>query len=246
MTSKRKEKRWFPLESNPDLLNKYVSKLGFDTSKYSFVDVFSTEDWAIDMIPQPAAAVLMLYPITDAQEAHRSREAAEVVPAQAPSVPPEIWHVKQRIGNACGTVGILHAIANSPRVVRDGAVTSGSWLDRYYARCPPSASPDAKADELENDSEIEERHDEATSSETNATERGDIDDGVDTHFAAFANVGGGLWELDGRKKAPIRHGDTDPDAFLRDACGVVRKFMERDPGEMRFTILALAPNQGGG
>ena len=29
-------------------------------------------------------------------------------------------------------------------------------------------------------------------------------------------------------------------AVLQDACGVVRSFMDRDEGEMRFTITALA------
>ena len=60
--------KWFPLESNPQLINKYISKLGFDTSLYEFTDVFSTEDWAMDMIPQPVAAVIMLYPLSEKQE----------------------------------------------------------------------------------------------------------------------------------------------------------------------------------
>ena len=34
--------RWFPLESNPSLLNAYISRLGFDTARYNFVDVLAT------------------------------------------------------------------------------------------------------------------------------------------------------------------------------------------------------------
>jgi len=34
---------WLALESNPDVLNVYVRGLGFDTTKFSFVDVFATE-----------------------------------------------------------------------------------------------------------------------------------------------------------------------------------------------------------
>ena len=51
-----------PLESNPDVLNKLIAKLGFDTSKYAYMDVFSTEEWAADMIPSPCKSVLFLYP----------------------------------------------------------------------------------------------------------------------------------------------------------------------------------------
>ena len=73
-TKNDNKKRWFPLESNPTLMNNYISKLGFDTSFYQFVDVFSTDDWALDMIPQPCTAVIMLYPITKVQEDWRREE----------------------------------------------------------------------------------------------------------------------------------------------------------------------------
>lgn len=36
--------------------------------KYKFYDVLSTEDWAIDMIPKPIKAFMLLYPLSDAQE----------------------------------------------------------------------------------------------------------------------------------------------------------------------------------
>ena len=36
-------KKWLPLESNPEVLNDFVSKLGFDTTKYSFCDVFGLD-----------------------------------------------------------------------------------------------------------------------------------------------------------------------------------------------------------
>ena len=59
------EKRWFPLESNPSLLNQYISKLGFDTHMHGFTDVFSTEQWALDMVPHPVLAVMVLFPMTE-------------------------------------------------------------------------------------------------------------------------------------------------------------------------------------
>jgi hypothetical protein len=61
----KKTQRWLPLESNSTLINDYIQKIGFDTSLYEFVDIFSTEDWALDMTPQPVTAVLLLYPLTD-------------------------------------------------------------------------------------------------------------------------------------------------------------------------------------
>merc|ERR1712127_705154 len=108
--------------------------------------------------------------------------------------------------------------------------------------CPASLTSLEKAVVLEgDDGELEHLHDAATSDDTNQTARGSLDDDVNTHFIALVHVAGGLYELDGRKSGPVRHGDTHEDTLLKDACKVVKGFMARDPGEMRFTILALAP-----
>ena len=236
--------RWFPLESNPELLNSYISKLGFDSSQFHFVDVFSTEAWALEMVPQPVAAVIMLYPISQPQEAHRSEENTNVIPKQ--QVSDKVWYMKQRIGNACGTFGILHALGNlslTTEAGADGLIKKDSWLDRFYSSCPRSLGPTEKASILESDKEIESMHDAATADDANQTGRGELDDAVNTHFVALVNIDGGLYELDGRKEAPIHHGSTGQTSFLKDACVVVDTFMQRDPGELRFTIVALAANK---
>jgi ubiquitin carboxyl-terminal hydrolase L3 len=154
----------------------------------------------------------------------------------------DVWHIKQRIGNACGTIGILHALANIPEPLKIAAIPADSWLGKFYATCPATLSSVAKAEILENDKEIESKHDAATSDEQNQTDRGTIDDEVETHFVAIVNVNGSLYELDGRKEKPVQHGRTSPETFLKDCAKVVHIFMDRDPGEVRFTILALSPH----
>jgi len=228
------KKRWFPLESNPALINSYIQKLGYDTSLYEFVDVFSTEDWALDMIAQPVAAVLMLYPLTKQQT---SNTADDVVATDA--MQDKVWFTKQRIGNACGTIGLLHALLNLPEALR--LIQKDSWLEQYSNDTPIPLDPFAKAERLEVDSKIEKMHDEATSSETNATDRGSANEEVLTHFIALVCVDNTLYELDGRKKGPIDHGPTTQLTLLQDAIVVVKKFMAKDPDEMRFTMTALAP-----
>jgi len=245
----KKSKKWFPLESNPALLNRYIAKLGFDTSFYRFVDVFSTEEWALAMIPPGAVAVVFLYPITPVQEEYRQKEKAELFrdaskSASSSSESESVWHIKQRIGNACGTIGVLHALGNIPEALKAAAIPSNSWLGKFYESCPPEMDNIQKAEILEGDDEIESKHDAATSDRDNQTSRGNIDDKLETHFVAVVCKDGGLYELDGRKEGPVRHGDTSPENFLKDACKkVVQTFMDRDPGEMRFTMLALAPTQ---
>lgn len=54
------------------VMNDYAARLGLDISAFQFCDVLSTEDWALSMVPSPAVALIMLFPISDASERHRS------------------------------------------------------------------------------------------------------------------------------------------------------------------------------
>jgi ubiquitin carboxyl-terminal hydrolase L3 len=225
-------KQWFPLESNPSVMTKYIQGIGVDTSVINFHDVLSTEDWALEMVPGPILGVLMLYPIKAATEDHRRAEAARIE-ADGQVVSPNVYYMKQTVGNACGTVGLLHCAINARNSLSIG---SDSYLARFVA-ATAGMNPDERAAYLERDDEIEETH-VAAATEGQSDQVQERDD-VDTHFICFTNVDGHLYELDGRKKFPINHGVTSADTLLNDACAVVKQFMARDPTEMRFTIVAL-------
>ncbi|KAL8189923.1 UNVERIFIED_CONTAM: hypothetical protein K2H54_027239 [Gekko kuhli] len=47
-------------------------------------------------------------------------------------------------------------------------------------------------------------------------------------------------KADGRKPFPINHGQSSDSTFLEDAIEVCKKFMERDPDELRFNAIALS------
>jgi len=81
------------------------------------------------MVPQPVKAVLMLFPITPATEAAKAEEEAQLR-ASGTAPTPEVWFTKQTISNACGTVAMLHAVANNPDLVP----AEGSFLQRYFER----------------------------------------------------------------------------------------------------------------
>jgi ubiquitin carboxyl-terminal hydrolase L3 len=236
--------KWFPLESNPGLMNGYIQTLGFNTDLYHFVDVISTDDWALEMIPQPVLAVVMLYPLTEKQLAHEKNEAAAAAAAASTgdgsTAAENVWFIKQRIGNACGTIGLLHSLLNTPEPFNQ--FQPDSWLHTFKLSCE-GQTPVRRAEILEADDTIATLHDAATASSENATSRGRLDDDIITHFIALVCVNGVLYELDGRKAGPIAHGTTSTSTLLPDACRVIREFMARDPDEIRFTILALAPKQ---
>lgn len=251
----QKHQKWFPLESNPALMNQYISTMGWDVDQYHILDVFSTEDWALEMIPQPVAAVLLLYPLTPVQLQHEKEEKLSLASNPVASSN-DIWFIKQRIGNACGTIGLLHAMLNIPNEIQysllQPLIRTESWLKSFADATNASSNaadpitPIRRAEILESDGVIATLHDAATSSQENQTSRGSVDDDVITHFIAFVCNQGTLYELDGRKGQPISHGTTTASTLLSDACRVIQdQFMARDPDELRFTILALAPNQEG-
>ena len=65
---------------------------------------------------------------------------------------------------------------------------------------------------------------------------------VRTHFLAVVPLNGCIIELDGRKAFPINHGAFESaDTFaLEAATRVVQKeFMEKDPEEIRFSMMAV-------
>jgi len=72
------QNEWLPVESNPEIINSFIKKLGFDTNKYIFTDVLSTEDWAQAIVPQPCLAVIFLYPISAKQLEYERQEAAKI------------------------------------------------------------------------------------------------------------------------------------------------------------------------
>lgn len=60
-------------------------------------------------------------------------------------------------------------------------------------------------------------------------------------FICFLEREGSLYELDGRKAGPVNHGPTTPESLLKDSVMVIRGFMERDPDNVQFNMVALGP-----
>ncbi|CAM9171689.1 unnamed protein product [Choristocarpus tenellus] len=227
-------KRWFPLESNPGVMNKYVEKMGWPTDKFRFVDVYSTEDWALGMVPQPVLGVVMLFPIKEATEKHREEEAA-AIKERGQTVSDRLYYMKQTVGNACGTVGLLHCTLNAS-ISRGIELSEDSFLQRFLSKTN-KMTPDEMAQALHDEEELEVVHDEAA--QEGQSDQINRDERVNTHFVCLTEMDGVLYELDGRKEGPIAHGPTSPATLLEDSCLVIRQFMDRDPGELRFTIVAL-------
>jgi ubiquitin carboxyl-terminal hydrolase L3 len=168
-------KKWFPLESNPAVMNSYCERMGLKIDCFSFQDVFSTEEWALSMIAQPVLGVLMLFPIKEESEQYADEESTRIEEnGQVVSV--NVYYMKQYVGNACGTVGILHAIGNAKNRL---LIEPNSYLENFF-NVTSTMSPDDIAAYLENDREIELTHEAAA-----AEGQSDQDIDVNNHFVCF-------------------------------------------------------------
>ncbi|XP_037751184.1 ubiquitin carboxyl-terminal hydrolase isozyme L3 isoform X1 [Chelonia mydas] len=257
--------RWLPLEANPDVINQFLKQLGIHPD-WQFVDVYGMDPELLSMVPRPVCAVLLLFPVTEKYETFRTEEE-ERIKAQGQNVRSSVYFMKQTINNACGTIGLIHAIANNRDKMN---FESDSTLKKFLEDSSPM-SPEERAKYLETYEAIRVTHESSAhegqtevkhnhvgpAQATNSSIRlhcwqplirlpvglrsaPSIDEKVDLHFIALVNVGSHLYELDGRKPFPINHGQTSDDTFLEDAVEVCKKFMERDPEELRFNAIALS------
>ncbi|RMC06949.1 hypothetical protein DUI87_16401 [Hirundo rustica rustica] len=170
--------RWLPLEANPDVTNQFLKQLGIHPD-WQFVDVYGMEPELLSMVPRPVCAVLLLFPITEKYETFRTEEE-ERIKAKGQDVKSSVYFMKQTINNACGTIGLIHAIANNRDKMNFVVIVLAVFTTMLIAAS------------------------------------------------------------DGRKPFPINHGETSDDSFLEDAIEVCKKFMERDPEELRFNAIALS------
>eukprot|EP00285_Hemiselmis_virescens_P008019 CAMPEP_0173393222 /NCGR_PEP_ID=MMETSP1356-20130122/21983_1 /TAXON_ID=77927 ORGANISM="Hemiselmis virescens, Strain PCC157" /NCGR_SAMPLE_ID=MMETSP1356 /ASSEMBLY_ACC=CAM_ASM_000847 /LENGTH=242 /DNA_ID=CAMNT_0014351209 /DNA_START=21 /DNA_END=749 /DNA_ORIENTATION=- len=225
-------KRWLPLESNPQVLNEFSRSIGI-SNKWEFHDVFGTDPELLAFIPTPVIAVMLLFPISEASEAFRAKQIASITETPQ-TLSKDLWFCKQTIGNACGTMGVLHAAINTESSIDlDGWIKS--FKDRTFA-----LDPAAKAAALETDDELDTVH--ADAAQRGQTRPPAEDESVLLHFVSFVCVDGCLYEMDGRKPQPINHGATSRGSLLSDAIAVIQeKFISVDPESVNFNIMALAP-----
>ena len=219
---------WPALESNPEVLTGFIHGVGVPDS-FSFHDVFGLDEELLAMVPQPAQALVLLFP-----EAERSGQTRDAVAAGAE--PFFIWQ-GPALGNACGTIASIHAVVNSAA----GAQLSVDGPLASFLAQTKSMHPEDRGAALESNEAIRAVH--AAQAQEGQTSSAGASDDVDFHFVCFVHSGGRLYELDGLKGAPVDHGPTDETSLLSNAAKVIKaEFIEKRPDLVNFALLALGPS----
>jgi ubiquitin carboxyl-terminal hydrolase L3 len=117
----------------------------------------------------------------------------------------------------------------------------GSTLDELLKKAV-DMGPEQRSRLLEQTPALATAHQAAASG--GDTSAPDAQDDVDLHYVCFVKGSdGGLWELDGRRKGPIRRGDLNKDEDVLSSKGLslgALKFLEREGADLRFSAVALA------
>lgn len=220
-----------PLESNPEVMNKFLQKLGVPAT-WNIVDVMGLDSEMLAWVPRPVVAVMLLFPLSEAYEQHKEKEESDIL-SKGQEVSPNVFYLKQNLSNACGTIALIHCVTNNTDKIPllDGPLKS-------FLEEAKSIDAVARGKLLETCDGIINAYKEL--SREGQTDTPGADEVINHHFIAFVNKDGVLYELDGRKAFPVNHGPTSDDSLLEDAAKVCQKFIARDPDEVRFTVVALA------
>ncbi|KAI5805128.1 hypothetical protein EDC01DRAFT_610636 [Geopyxis carbonaria] len=235
-------KAFIPLECNPELMTSLVHTLGV-SKKLSFVDVYSlTELDLLEFVPRPAYALLLVFPISSSYETARREEDSTIKDYNGKGEEEDPVWFKQTIRNACGMIGVLHAISNGKAKEE---IQTNTPLANLLKKALP-LSPLERAGVLEDSTELEAAHKSVATQGDSAVP--DAQDDVDLHYVCFvkSEKDNHLYELDGRRKGPLDRGQLKPedDVLSEDSRAVVQKFIERekDSGRMEFSLVALTPS----
>lgn len=240
------EKLFSILENNPAVMNRLAEDLGLDTSTLSFYDIYSlTEPDLLAFIPRPVVALLVIIPLTPTwHEARTAEDKDKPEYAGYGDQDPVIWF-KQTIGNACGSIGLVHCLLNSDaskhfkpssliEQIRDDALPKTMWQ---------------RAKVLEDSDEYERMHAEAAKLGDTATPAPISNEHTGQHFVAFVKAKDGhLWELEGDRKGPLDRGALGDDedvlspAALEKGIARLMRIESEKGGDLRFSAIALAPS----
>ncbi|KAG9200407.1 hypothetical protein G6514_007079 [Epicoccum nigrum] len=232
------------LENNPQVMNHLGAALGMDPS-LSFHDMYSlTDPDLLSFIPRPAYALLVIIPMTPSWHAARESEDKGKGEYEGKgAAEPVIWF-KQTIGNACGSIGLVHCLLNSGAAAH---IVPGSTLARIRDDALPRGVWE-RARVLEDSEAFETAHAEAVLLGDTPAPATSSEDRSGQHFVAFVKAGDGhLWELEGGRKGPLDRGvlGEDEDVLSSKAVemglGKLMRIEAENGGDLRFSAIVLAP-----
>lgn len=212
--------KWVPMESNPEVINKFLHKVGVP-KEFAVSDIhgLNLDDVKKEMPDQAKVyAFLFLFPKKIQAEDKGSEQMKD------------LFFVKETFANGSGPIALIHAIANNAKKLH---LPEDSLLGKFIAEMKDK-TPEERGQALEKNKKLMEIQ---VSVDPKAGAAGDS---ADFHYVSIICHDDTLYELDGTKVGPKAHGSTKPETFVQDAAEACKKFIEAHPGQHGFSVLALS------
>jgi hypothetical protein len=215
-----------PLSNDPESLTAFAETIGLNPACFQFAEIFSFDPELLALIPRPIYTIIFLFPINKEGGFIESRHTTPVE-----LQPPIPWFTFQTLGNACGSIAVIHSIMNNLDRL---SIREGSWLSRFVSAFGPDTTPAQRANFIEHNTNLVDLHEQNALQDTTPLNK----DSQWNHFVTFLLLGGALWELDGRKPQPINHGPCQD--VLNGALDIVRRdFHPNVPNIMETSMAAF-------
>jgi ubiquitin carboxyl-terminal hydrolase L3 len=218
-----------------------------DIERFSWHDVWGLDPELLCMIPSPCVAVCLLYPSKNISGPRRAEYAARDDIDKEMGLGEDdgsAFFLLQhpQFGNACGTIGMVHALINNHLHNPSFTLRKGPLVD--FLEANRARTPSERGSALAQARSIHEVSEESARGGADGslaqTACPDRNDRVDAHFIVFCEVAGTLVEFDGCQSFPVPHGPTTRATLLQDAAKIIMEdFMARDPGNVNFNVMAL-------
>lgn len=219
--------KWLPLESNPEVITQFIRKMGI--ADVECVDVYGFDDELLQFLPSPCYALILCFP--SYEKVHKLMAPVyEKLEKEGATVPDNVFFMKQKISNACGTFALFHSLANNANNIDLGNSSFRRWLDEAK-----ELDVDERSDFLAGSDHLAKAHEECAQEGETAVS---LDQHVEHHFICYVNVGGKLYEIDSSEPFPRDCGATTEENFLKDAGKVCQGLMSQ-MDDISFSAIAL-------
>eukprot|EP01113_Clastostelium_recurvatum_P041425 TRINITY_DN6576_c0_g1_i2.p1 TRINITY_DN6576_c0_g1~~TRINITY_DN6576_c0_g1_i2.p1 ORF type:complete len:270 (+),score=61.85 TRINITY_DN6576_c0_g1_i2:27-812(+) len=240
------ERVWAPLEGNPEVLTRLAEELGAPPG-WGFSDCYGLDMDTLAMSPQPVLAVLLVFSVRAMEDYANERQKEEDTKDEkedqtgAPAPDSSVYFMRQIVGGACGTIALIHCLVNN----RDPflPLQEHSPLHQLLSDSATLDFTQRGAMLRESQGIFQAHQNAAAAGQTRKPRARARPKRTGFHFLCFVRgPDDALYELDGRKPAPVRHGQTSPDMLLYDAARVIQEeYIAKSKEALKFTVLTLGP-----
>ncbi|KAF8322168.1 hypothetical protein DL93DRAFT_2163008 [Clavulina sp. PMI_390] len=222
------EAGWQTMESDPGVFTELLKTLGVDSLIVD--DLYSLDDDSVAAL-QPVHAFIFLFKWVGASGDESSGGSGTYDNEFSG------FFANQVVNNACATIAVMNGILNIPDLKMGEQLTG---LQSFA----PALDPMTRGEVITSDHVFRQAHN--SLSPPPAVSLAELDQDRDKtkgdayHFIVYLPHAGSIYELDGLKKAPIRHGSYSGEQWVGKAREAIEARIATYPPEsLHFNLLAI-------